>query len=327
MKKLLTIIVPIYNTQDFLTKCLDSLIVNDNLLPLLEVLLIIDGSPDNSIIIAKKYQDKYPSTFIIIDKENGGYGSVLQRGIDEANGKYCKILDSDDWYDNQALNQFLEKLITLDTDVVVTDYVREYVFENRSELLSLTKTKNNYLYNLDNEINLLDDDIFVMHRLTYKIEILRKSKINFPEKIFYTDTIFASVPIFYAKDLYYINLSLYRYFIGRDGQTITPNTIRNNRKGVKIVIKYYYQRYLQCKSKLSKNKKEYITYSLRTLIYMYYRILIHLPYKDAQKELKEWHKFIKNTEFYNDIYANKMIKYYNILPYFIFRYTSFLWNK
>ena len=69
MKKLLTIIVPIYNTQDFLTKCLDSLIVNDNLLPLLEVLLIIDGSPDNSIIIAKKYQDKYPSTFIIIDKE------------------------------------------------------------------------------------------------------------------------------------------------------------------------------------------------------------------------------------------------------------------
>lgn len=327
MNKILTLIVPIYNTQEYLPKCLNSLLVKEELMSGLEVLLIIDGSPDNSINIAREYEGKYPNTFKVINKDNGGYGSVLSRGIKEAQGKYCKVLDSDDWYDNQSFNQFLEILQNLDTDVVVTDYVREYVFENRSELLTLPNTKSYQLYSIDEDIKNLNKDIFMMHRLAYKTEIVRQAQIDFPEKIFYTDTLFASIPLFFAKNLYYINLPLYRYFIGRDGQTISPNVIRKNRKGVEAVTKYLYQKYTQHKELFSTNKKEYILQGIKTHIHMYYRILIHLPYSDAQKELKEWHSFVKSTPDYEYFADNKMIKYYDKLPYFIFRYSSKLWSK
>ena len=327
MNKLLTIIVPIYNTQDYLRKCLDSLIIKEPLMALVEVLLIIDGSPDNALAIAKEYDAKYPATFRVIDKENGGYGSVLKRGIQEAEGKYCKVLDSDDWYDNLAFGEFVNGLQSVDCDVVVTDFVKEFVFENRSELQMLVKTKNKQVYLLDDAINTMDEDVFVMHRLAYKTEILRKAEIDFPEKVFYTDTLFASIPLFFAKDLYYTNLPLYRYFIGREGQTVAPATVRKNRKSVETVVRYFYQKYLGNKSRLSENKNTFTLKSLQTLVEMYYRILYHLPYGDSKKEMADWHQFVKKTENYKDFSDSKMITYYNLLPYFIFRYTSFIWKK
>ena len=325
MNKLLTIIVPIYNTQDYLRKCLDSLVIKEPLMALVEVLLIIDGSPDNAIEIAREFEARYPQVFVLINKPNGGYGSVLKRGIEEARGKYTKVLDSDDWYDNQAFEAFVEALQTVDCDVVVTDFVKEFVFENRSELQALPKLKNEKVYHLDDAISTFGKDVFVMHRLAYKTAILRKAKIDFPEKISYTDTIFAAIPLFFAKDLYYTNLKLYRYFIGREGQTIAPATVRKNRKSVETVIRYYYKKYLENKAVLSVEKDKFTLRSLQDLVEMYYRILYHLPYADSQKEMAEWHQFIKNSEDYRRFSESKMITYYNILPYFIFRYTSVIW--
>lgn len=327
MNKLLTIIIPIYNTQEYLRKCLDSLIIKEQLFSLVEIFLIIDGSPDDSLKIAKEYEAKYPDIFTVINKENGGYGSVLKRGIQEAKGKYCKILDSDDWYDKQEFEKYVNELQNIDCDVIVTDFVKEFIFEKRLELQTLPKLKNQHVYQLDENINTLKGDVFVMHRLAYKTEILRKAKIDFPEKVFYTDTLFASIPLIFAKDLYYTNLQLYRYFIGRDGQTIAPESIRKNRKSVETVIKYYYQKFLENKNEMSQQKKIFLLNSLKNLVEMYYRILHHMPFSDANKELVVWHKFIKGTANYKDFSQSSMIKYYNLLPYFIFRYTSFVWNK
>lgn len=327
MNKLLTIIIPIYNTEEYLRKCLESLIVKESLLSMVEMLLIIDGSPDNSISIAKEFESKYPQTFVVINKENGGYGSVLKRGIAEAKGKYCKVLDSDDWYDNKEFEKFVHELQSINNDVIVTDFVKEFVFENRSELQTLPKLKNNQVYQLDEDINTLEDDVFVMHRLAYKTEVLRKAAIDFPEKVFYTDTLFASIPLIFAKDLYYTNLQLYRYFIGRDGQTIAPESIRKNRKSVETVIKYYYHKFLENKTEMSQQKKTFTINSLKILMEMYYRILYHLPFEDSKKEMKEWNKYVKGIDENRVFMESKMIRYYNTLPYFIFRYSSFIWGK
>lgn len=324
--KLLTIIVPIYNTEQYLAKCLDSLIIKETLMPLLEVLLIIDGSPDNALAIAQDYEKKYPQTFKVINKENGGYGSVLKRGIAEAKGKYCKVLDSDDWYDTAEFEKFIEELQTVDHDIIITDFVKEFVFENRSELQTLPTLQNKKVYNLDKDINTLEGDVFVMHRLAYKTEVLRKAGINFPEKVFYTDTLFASIPLFFAKDLYYTNLQLYRYFIGRDGQTIHPDTIRKNRKSVETVIKYYYEKFLENRDKMVDEKKTYTLKSIKTLIEIFYRTLHSLPFADAKKDLAAWHKFVKNTPDAGYFSENKMIRTYGSLPYFVFRYASFIWR-
>lgn len=327
MQKTLTLIVPIYNTQEFLPKCLDSLIINENLMPQVEVLLIIDGSPDNSIEIAQKYAEKYPQTFVVIDKENGGYGSVLQRGIQEAKGKYCKVLDSDDWYDTADFERFVTLLQNYDYDVVVTDYVREFVFENRSELLTLPNVKKEQVYDLEKDIAQLEGDVFMMHRLAYKTEVVRKANITFPTKISYTDTLFASIPLFFAKDLIYLDLKVYRYFIGRDGQTIAPATIRKNRKQTQQVILNYYQKYLEYRKDLSPAKNEYILNDIKSYMEMYFRILHHLPFADAKKELAEWNQYVKNTVDHQFFTNSKMWKYYNLLPYRVFRYTSFIWGK
>ena len=128
MEKILTIVIPTYNMQDYLRRCLDSLIVPEEQMQLLEVLVVNDGSKDNSSAIAHEYQDKYPGTFRVIDKENGNYGSCVNRGLKEATGKYIKILDADDWFDSEQLDLLIEKLGLLDENVAVAKFGVKHVF-------------------------------------------------------------------------------------------------------------------------------------------------------------------------------------------------------
>ena len=111
MNKILTIIIPTYNMEKYLRRCLDSLIIDEEGMKQLEVLVINDDSKDSSSQIAHEYQDKYPDTYRVIDKENGNYGSCINRGLKETTGKYVKVLDADDWFDNKSLMLFLTKLV------------------------------------------------------------------------------------------------------------------------------------------------------------------------------------------------------------------------
>lgn len=108
MNKILTIIIPTYNMEKYLRRCLDSLIIDEDGMKQLEVLVINDGSKDSSSQIAHEYQDKYQDTFRVIDKENGNYGSCVNRGLKEATGKYVKVLDADDWFDTANFTSFLD---------------------------------------------------------------------------------------------------------------------------------------------------------------------------------------------------------------------------
>lgn len=107
-KKTLSVIIPTYNVERYLHKCLSSLIVSDEkLFNCLEVIVIIDGATDNSSQIAHSYENDYPEVFKVIDKQNGNYGSCINRGIKEANGKYIKILDADDSLETSVLSQYI----------------------------------------------------------------------------------------------------------------------------------------------------------------------------------------------------------------------------
>ena len=110
MNKILTIIIPTYNMEKYLRRCLDSLIIDEEEMKQLEVLVINDGSKDSSSQIAHEYQDKYPDTFRVIDKENGNYGSCINRGLKEATRKYVKVLDADDSFDTKNFAKLLNVL-------------------------------------------------------------------------------------------------------------------------------------------------------------------------------------------------------------------------
>lgn len=121
MEKLLTIIIPVYKVEAYIRKCLDSIIIDPDLMSLMDVLIINDGTPDNSAEISREYVKRYPGIFRQIDKENGGHGSVWNLGVKEAFGKYVKFLDSDDWLEN--LDKMLIKLKDTDVDLIITSCI------------------------------------------------------------------------------------------------------------------------------------------------------------------------------------------------------------
>lgn len=128
--KLLTISIAAYNVAPYLSKTLSSLIIDKNL-DRLEVLIINDGSKDETSDIAEEFVKKYPQTFVLINKKNGGHGSTINAGIENATGKYFKVLDGDDWLDPQGLEKLLYKLDKTNADLVLTDRVN--VYETRKE--------------------------------------------------------------------------------------------------------------------------------------------------------------------------------------------------
>ena len=106
MEKILTVTVPSYNVEKFLENTLDSF-VDERVLDDIEVLIVDDGSKDKTAEIGRKYEEKYPDTFRVISKENGGHGSTINRGIGEAKGKYFKVVDGDDWVDQDGFAELI----------------------------------------------------------------------------------------------------------------------------------------------------------------------------------------------------------------------------
>ena len=222
MQKLLTIVIPTYNMEAYLNRCLDSLLISDEQMQLLEVLVINDGSKDKSSAIAHEYEAKYPNTFRVIDKENGNYGSCVNRGLKEATGQYIKVLDADDWFDTAEFGNYLTKLQSVDVDMVLTPYSivnengikqKEMEFDiNIEQIFSFQSYTNPAVY-------------FAMHALTYRTELLKRIKYTQTEGISYTDTEWVFYPQHAVDTCIYLNYNLYQYVIGREGQTMDPKVV------------------------------------------------------------------------------------------------------
>ena len=137
MDKILTIIIPVYNVEQYIRQCLDSVILDEEQMKWLEVIIVNDGTPDQSGIIAHEYESKYPQSIKVIDKENGGHGSAWNVGLKYAKGKYIRFLDSDDWLSN--LSSFIEELRNRDEDLVIT-HIFKYDVRNHSSTVFETGT-------------------------------------------------------------------------------------------------------------------------------------------------------------------------------------------
>lgn len=219
--KTLTIIIPTYNMEAFLDGCLDSLMTVSNR-ERMEVLIINDGSKDSSSFIAHKWCERHPEMMRVIDKDNGNYGSCINRGLKEATGKYVKILDADDRYDTAALQALLDTMDSVDVDVMITDYV---LTGNN------TITKKYYDQQLPKEtvFNIADyrdephfQDIR-MHSVAYRTTMLKDAHYRQAEGISFTDVQWIFLPIAMAQTAYYLPKPVYRYLIGRAGQTVDPS--------------------------------------------------------------------------------------------------------
>lgn len=293
--KVLTIIIPTYNMEKLLDKCLTSLIVeNKKLLKLLEVLVVIDGAKDKSSEIAHTYQDRFPQIFRVIDKENGNYGSCINRGLKEATGKYIKILDADDYFDTICFEEYIKTLCSIDVDVVMNDYNEVNLEGNVTRLISW-KSPSSVIFGYD-DFSKYDQVYFRMHGVAYKTDTLNSFGYKQTEGISYTDNEWIFMPMAYCKSFYYYNHPLYQYLLGREGQTMEESIWEKNFwmeiQGARWMIDYFVQK----REKLSTDGINYLWTRLnkrtRVLYYSYFYILKSAKHKEA---LIEFDKHIKET--------------------------------
>lgn len=221
MKPVLTIVVPVYNTEQYLEKCLDSLLIPQ--LDKLEVIVVIDGSPDNSLELANKYAHRYPKTFKVINKENGGHGSCCNVGLRLAIGKYLRFLDSDDWLETDSLNALTEILSNTEVDVILTHSQIENVYNNTTEAYgyAFDEAMCGNIMKIEN-INFHEKNtsLFSLADCTFNTLTLKNTNIFFSEKTSFDDNIIYTHPYIGVNSVLFVNLLLYHYYVGRPDQSI-----------------------------------------------------------------------------------------------------------
>lgn len=294
MNKLLTIIIPTYNMEKYLRKCLDSLIVSDENMELLEVLVVNDGSKDSSSQIAHEYETRCPQTFRVIDKENGNYGSCINRGLKEATGKYVKVLDADDSFDRGVFNNYISYLQNQTCDMVITDY------QTVDEKGNVKKT-HTYAFPTKREFDttIFPDKVIytIAHQdITYKTQILKEMGYHQTEGLSYTDNEWVFMPMIYIKSIVYYPHSMYRYLRGREGQTFAIDVFKRSysqrMKVMESMVNYYVKVYDQC-SDIGKRWLD--TRLIRRLAGMYYFYLIVDGTKDGNTKIVGFEAFLKDS--------------------------------
>ena len=302
MNKLLSLVIPTYNMEAFLADCLSTLIVEDELMPLLEVLIIIDGSTDQSAQIGQKFADRYPDTFRVILKSNGNYGSCVNRGIDEAQGKYIKTLDADDKFMTENLSLFLRELRNVETDMIISDYVGWNMLTNHID---------HFCYNLPTpglfgleEMKFVPKIPLMMHAVAYRTEMLREMNYRQTEGIFYTDQEWTFMPVSRVKHIWYFPHSLYIYRVGREGQTVDINVWVHHVDQEILGLKKMTEFFEGIKDNISDDLKNFMEYRLHFRVAAIYKHLFIRSFGSVSDDvISEFDQYVckHQPEFYQKV--------------------------
>ena len=226
-QKLITFAVPCYNSAAYMRHCIETLLSAGEQA---EIILVDDGSvKDETPAICDEYAAKYPTIVKAIHQENGGHGEGVNQGIRNATGLYYKVVDSDDWLDTDALQKVLARLHTLVTrgtapDLMICNYVYEHTEDGTSHTVRYTNIfPQERLFTWMHVGHFRPDQNLLMHSVMYRTEVLRKCGMVLPKHTFYVDNIFVYQPLPFVKTMYYMDLDLYRYFIGRADQSVNES--------------------------------------------------------------------------------------------------------
>lgn len=235
----LTIVVPAYNVEQYLEKCLYTLINHRNAYKT-EILVVNDGSKDGTLEIALRYQDITNGIVRVIDKENGGHGSTINVGLKAAKGRYFRLVDGDDWVDSENLSVLVDKLEYETADVVLSKGCYEYIEQAKlTNIIDYDMLHEGILYHFDDLLN--DGYGFktygpLLTTGNYRTECLKRADFHISEKCPYVDMEFNSFSLRYVDTVRYLDLDIYRYLIGREGQTVSREFWKRKYKDHKYVI-------------------------------------------------------------------------------------------
>lgn len=295
--KILTIAIPCYNSAAYMRKCIESCLLGGDDV---EIIIVDDGSTkDDTLLIAKEYENLHPNIVRVIHQENGGHGAAVNTGMRNATGKYFKVVDSDDWLDAPAYKEVLKSLKSFNKvfpDLFFVNFVYENQRKYHKKRIHFTNVfPQNKIFSWQDIGKFRLDQYILMHNVIYKTEVLQKCRLRLPEHMFYVDNIFVYTPLPFVHKLYYLNVNLYRYFIGREDQSVNEKVMIGRIDQQIYLNKKMTKTFLNARIKEPKCRKymlKYLTimYAVSTMLLLVSGTREHL---DKKKEL--W-KFLKETD-------------------------------
>lgn len=245
--KLLSVAIPCYNSENYMRHCIDSLLVGGDEV---EIIIVDDGSTkDRTAQIADEYERKYPGICRAIHQENGGHGEAVNTGLRNATGIFYKVVDSDDWVDEEAFHEVLRTLRRFvygnqTLDMLISNFVYEKEGAKRKKVMNYNTAlpKNEVITWSDVKLFMLGQYI-LMHSVIYRTELLRECGLELPKHTFYVDNIFVYQPLPHVKTMYYLDVNFYRYYIGREDQSVNESVmigrIDQQIRVTKLMLDYY----------------------------------------------------------------------------------------
>lgn len=287
MEKTLTIVVPSYNTEKYVEDCLPNML-DERFLHEIEILLIDDGSTDQTNVKLNEYEKKFPNSIRVISKENGGHGSVINRGIIEAKGKYFRVIDGDDTVIPDNMVKLIDVLKKNDVDLVFQPFVENYIKRGEQRISCLSDLKVRCIYHFDEVAKTLKS--IPMHSLNFKTDILKNNSIRVQEKCYYEDKEYMLYPVPHIKTIMYFDLPVYIYNIGVVGQSISPEKVVKNWKMLKIITKDLCEFYEnEVKKEISNPKRDYLSRGICDVIKNTYGMFLKMPHgKDAYNLINQF---------------------------------------
>ena len=267
MQKVLTVSIASYNTEAYLEKTVQSLVVNDDAFSKMEIIIVNDGSRDQTSDIAHQLEALYPGTIRVIDKENGGYGSTINTSLAAAEGIYFKLLDGDDWYQTENLVSFIVYLENADADLVISPYVevregKEIPVNNHRDIPAESQPIST---------SRIADPSFMMHEVAVRTECLRKTGKKLAEHCFYTDSEFVFYAICGAESISRFDRPIYRYRLGVEGQSVSLEGMRKHYRDLPVVAERMMAVYEEQSPRETGEKKKLLSRCIQNITFQTYR--------------------------------------------------------
>lgn len=297
--KYISFAIPSYNSEEYMSHAIESILPGGEDV---EIIIVNDGSKDRTSEIAHEYRKKYPDIVKVVDKENGGHGDAVNSGLANATGKYFKVVDSDDWVDEEALLKILSFLKELEReekeiDMLISNYVYEKAGAAHKKCIHYRNVLPQDKIFIWDEIGRFHlDQYILMHSVIYRTAMIKLSQMTLPKHTFYVDNIYVYYPLPHVRKIYYMDVDFYRYFIGREDQSVNEKVMISRVDQQIFVTKTMIDMY-QLRDIESKKLRHYMVNYLAIMMTVSSILLIRSKKQENLEKKRELWRYLKKKDF------------------------------
>lgn len=297
--KYISFAIPSYNSEAYMERAVDSILKGGEDV---EIIIVNDGSKDRTSEIAHRYEEQYPTIVRAVDQVNGGHGEAVNTGLAYAQGKYFKVVDSDDWVDEDALMKILKVLKDFEADEQQVDMlIANYVYEKEGmEHKKVIHYKNvlpeNEIFGWNDVKRFHLGQYILMHSVIYRTDFLKLCQLKLPKHTFYVDNIYVYYPLPHVRKIYYIDVDFYRYYIGREDQSVNEKVMIGRVDQQIFVTKSMIDMY-ELKNVTNKKLRQYMLNYLAIMMTVSSILLIRSKKKENLEKKQELWQYLKKRDY------------------------------